>query len=113
MIQKVLPSDIGVEATDAQIADWTGELSNQLLGRIKNKLLSHGAVLEMSTPTVFFGRELARKDTSSNIRRHLVFRHGTEPLLVTFDAVAAAGVELSPSVATDEPGIAEGELALF
>lgn len=37
------------------VCDWVGEMTNQLLGRIKNKLLGHGLELLLSTPTVIYG----------------------------------------------------------
>lgn len=37
------------------LRDWVGEMTNQLLGRIKNKLLGHGLELLLSTPTVVYG----------------------------------------------------------
>jgi CheY-specific phosphatase CheX len=113
LIQKVLPPEIVPGASDTQVADWMGELTNQLLGRIKNKLLSYGVTLEMSTPTVIFGLELARKDTGASVRRHLAFRHENHPLLISFDAVGAPDLELSIPEEPVDPGIAEGELALF
>ena len=113
LIQRALPADVASGDTSAQVADWTGELTNQLLGRIKNKLLRYGVTLEMSTPTVIFGLELARKDMRRNIRREFAFRHGDEPLSIYFDAIAAPDFRLSEPEEPPAPGIAEGDLALF
>lgn len=38
--------------------DWLGELSNQLLGRMKRRLASHGASFGLSTPVVIAGERL-------------------------------------------------------
>jgi CheY-specific phosphatase CheX len=35
--------------------EWIAELSNQLLGRIKNKLVAHNVMMHMSTPLVLRG----------------------------------------------------------
>ncbi|NRA64577.1 MAG: chemotaxis protein CheX [Pseudobacteriovorax sp.] len=40
------------EIKDALIEDWIGELSNLLVGRIKNLLLSNGLSFELSPPSV-------------------------------------------------------------
>jgi CheY-specific phosphatase CheX len=112
-VQKVLPREIEAGDSAEQIADWTGELANQLLGRIKNKLLTYGVTLEMSTPTVIFGLELIRKNSRSSICRQFSFRHGDHWLSVYFDAVTAPSFELSVPTQPPEGGIAEGELALF
>jgi CheY-specific phosphatase CheX len=113
LVRKVLPADLAAEGTDPQIADWTGELANQLLRRIKNKLLAYGVVLEMSTPTVFFGLELARKHTGSTVRRELAFRHGDEPLVVTFDAQTSKDIDLTTPLEEAAAAVAEGDLTLF
>src|SRR5262245_30448895 len=46
-------------STDASLREWIAELSNQLLDRIKNKLVSHGVTLHMSTPAVLRGQHIA------------------------------------------------------
>lgn len=38
--------------------DWLGELSNQLLGRVKRRLAPHGVVFGLSTPVVISGEKL-------------------------------------------------------
>jgi hypothetical protein len=45
--------------TEAPLRSWIAELSNQLLGRIKNRLLRHGLELSASTPIVLHGSHLA------------------------------------------------------
>lgn len=40
----------GDDAPRMMLTDWAGELANQLLGRLKSKLLGHQLILEMSTP---------------------------------------------------------------
>ena len=53
---------------DALLQDWLGELSNLVIGRIKNKLLPYGEVLKLNPPSVFetgeevFGSYAKRKD---------------------------------------------------
>jgi len=113
LVARALPSEVREGASEEQISDWMGELANQLLGRIKNKLLALGVALEMSTPTVIWGLELASKDTRSRLRRRFAFRHGGQPLSVFVDAVSAPDFEFTVSEAAQGPGIAEGELTLF
>ena len=113
LVHRALPDEVREGATDEHIADWMGELANQLLGRIKNKLFPLGVALEMSTPTVIFGIDIARKDTRSSVRRFLAFQHQGEPLAVFLDAVAAPDFAFSSPESAVAVGIAEGELALF
>jgi hypothetical protein len=46
-------------STDASLREWIAELTNQLLGRIKNRLFSHGVQLHMSTPVVLRGMHIS------------------------------------------------------
>ena len=43
---------------DARPRDWVGELANQLVGRLKSKLLGHGVTITMNTPVVLSGISL-------------------------------------------------------
>ena len=44
---------------DAGARDWVGELSNQLVGRLKAKLMARGATIALSTPVVLRGVKLS------------------------------------------------------
>jgi hypothetical protein len=46
---------------------WIAELSNQLVGRIKNKLLAHGGEVYVTTPVVLRAEMLAPLDGGSKI----------------------------------------------
>ncbi|HMI86670.1 MAG TPA: hypothetical protein VK550_21400 [Polyangiaceae bacterium] len=46
---------------------WIAELSNQLVGRIKNKLLAHGAEVDVTTPVVLRGELLAPLDARNKL----------------------------------------------
>ncbi len=41
------------------LRDWIAELSNQMLGRIKNRLIPRGQMIHQSTPAVMRGEHLA------------------------------------------------------
>jgi CheY-specific phosphatase CheX len=41
--------------------DWLGELSNQLLGRVKRRFALHGASFSLGTPVVITGERLRLK----------------------------------------------------
>jgi CheY-specific phosphatase CheX len=59
--------------------DWVGELANQLLGRLKNRLMPYGATIYLSTPVTLTGQRimLLSSDTHCAIGP-LVFRCGEE-----------------------------------
>lgn len=70
------------------LADWMGELANQLLGRVKNRLVSYGLFVSMSTPTCLRGRRLHSRPSSRGLSEQLLFQ--TElgaKLYVHFNAV--------------------------
>lgn len=57
--------DTGTELSALQ--DWVGEMSNQLLGRIKNKIIEFGAELQMSTPLAVCGMGLNIAPTNDDV----------------------------------------------
>ncbi len=46
-----------VSLDDAKLEDWISELSNQLVGKLKNKLLELGCRIKIGLPTSFFDAE--------------------------------------------------------
>jgi chemotaxis protein CheX len=69
------PAELGVPKNDDDVADWAGEVANQLLGRIKNRLSTYGLDFTTSTPTVVRGDRLQlHVDADSTIRRPLAIR---------------------------------------
>lgn len=51
VLKKTIPGvPQGTNITDAMQEDWILELANRLLGRLKNKLLSHSCILHMGIP---------------------------------------------------------------
>jgi chemotaxis protein CheX len=69
------PAELGVPRSEDDVADWAGEVANQLLGRIKNRLSTYGLDFTTSTPTVVRGDRLQlRIDENNTIRRPLAVR---------------------------------------
>lgn len=57
--------------SDTLLSDgWVGEVANQLLGRMKNYLLSYGVVVEISIPMVLHGLELQVRVKTSQIKQY-------------------------------------------
>jgi hypothetical protein len=59
----------GVEPDEADLADWSAELANLLLGQIKCKLQSLGMTIQLSTPVVVEGEDLRARATMRPIER--------------------------------------------
>lgn len=52
-VARALPPELGQGGVTAdRLADWVAELSNQLAGRVKNKLLHYRVVVTLSVPSV-------------------------------------------------------------
>jgi len=99
---------ITASPTADQDRDWTGELANQLLGRLKNRLVRFGAQVSMGTPLVFAGsRFLVHSPKQSpNIRLGFTTDHG--PIEVWIDTVFSPDTVLveasDPADACEEEG---------
>jgi CheY-specific phosphatase CheX len=113
LVHQALPREVADREADEQLADWMGELTNQLLGRVKNRLLRYGVALAMGTPTVVFGNALSQKDRHKGLRRRFGFRHADQSLSVCFDAISTPGLSLAVPMTPPAFGILEGDVALF
>ena len=98
---------------EPNLEDWLGEAVNQLLGRLKNKLVAYDLIVSLALPTVLRGI-------------HLRFMHGQKSGLWTYSFECEAGpicvwldVRRDPDfvlVPTRDPAqqaVPEGELVLF
>ena len=86
---------------------WLRELSNQLLGRIKNRLLPTGTVLKMSTPEPLTDPELRQQplDVGISVRGS----HGVAVVWFEIDAQPFAPTDNE----TCETAVAEGTILTF
>jgi chemotaxis protein CheX len=98
---------------EEQLVDWAGEVSNQLLGRIKNRLCSVGLYFNVSSPTVVRGDAL----TLSAYTRAAGARHallvGGERADFFFDLAHDQGKPLLPGTGPIVAATLEGEGVLF
>lgn len=94
----------------AGLREWIAELTNQLLGRIKNQLLCRSVTLHLSTPIVLRGEYLAPLSSLSLVPHLFVCEGGY--ISVWFDSELAAGIDLSQEVPLDGV-MTEGSGELF
>lgn len=92
--------------------DWTGELTNQFLGRLKNKLIGYGVALEISTPLVVAGLSLRLQEPPGTYTQRVDCTTSAGPVHALISVRTAEGFELS-DVPVGEPIAAEGEMLLF
>jgi CheY-specific phosphatase CheX len=90
--------------------DWIAELSNQLVGRIKNRLLAHGAEIYTTTPVVLRGEHLA--PMPRNELEPSSFRSENGAVYVWVEVETEEGFELSETPAA-RAGMSEGDALLF
>jgi hypothetical protein len=91
------------------LRDWIAELSNQLAGRLKHKLLAHGAEVYVTTPIVLRATRIEPLPRRKLVPRAFSALGGTVALWVE--------VEISPEFKMvppeEEQSVAEGETLLF
>jgi CheY-specific phosphatase CheX len=115
---KSLPSSLRSGNTgDEIVADWTGELSNQMLGRLKNRFHAAGIGISLGTPVVFMGKEMRHYSHASPIQRSLHLDEGR--ILVEFHAEYDKDLEIREAAPGGEAGsggdgaASEGEVLFF
>ena len=101
--------------TQTDLEDWCMELNNQLVGRLKNKLLGYGLVVIVGLPLLLSGTDfIVVTAPNSEVRQYAVeSEDGQITLILT--TLIAADVELyamDPSMNAGEV-LAEGAVSLF
>jgi hypothetical protein len=92
--------------------DWICELSNQLMGRVKNRLLHFGVEVHLATPAGLSGDNLS--PTPSKLRAPQIFAAADGFVCVWIDCEYAEGFELPTTTLQDvDAPIPEGETVLF
>lgn len=102
-----------IEAEERHHRDWIQELSNQLLGRVKNRLLPFGIDLKMTTPLSLRATHLTLEPCISTSSPLLFRTSDGGALCVLLDAEHDPEFELSKSEAADKACLDEGSLLLF
>jgi CheY-specific phosphatase CheX len=90
--------------------DWVGELSNQLLGRIKLELLKCGVEIYLNLPAVLLGQHLAPLPRSQ--LKPLKFTLAKGAAAVWIELETRPGFKIEAAKADDE-GPAAGDALLF
>jgi len=92
--------------------DWVCELANQLMGRVKNRLLNLGVEVLLATPAGLRGENLS--PTPSKLRAPQVFAACNGFVCVWIDCEYIDGFELPSRPPRGlEPAVPEGDTILF
>lgn len=97
--------------TDAILRDVVGELSNQLLGRMKNKLMQRGVTIIVATPMTALGNELSIDASGPSTSAWHAVMLSVGPVLLRFDATMGPGFRLAPPA--PPPEMNEGDMMFF
>jgi hypothetical protein len=99
---------------DANLADWSGELTNQLLGRLKNQLLNYDVAINLALPVVVFGAEFSLPTNHRQLSRRFSFVSEWGRMFVRTEIEISPRVELVRQTRVGQTaGIDEGELLFF
>lgn len=58
LVARMLPVPPRPKRQDIQLRDWSAEIANQLVGRLKNKLSAHAIDFDVGTPVCFRGTSI-------------------------------------------------------
>ncbi|MBN1520132.1 MAG: chemotaxis protein CheX [Spirochaetales bacterium] len=109
-----LPSQIAAgEPSVERLADWSGELANQLLGRIKKKLAGSGLDINLGTPVVLEGKKMHYFPQHPKLARRMGFASASGRLDVEFQGEYEGFLELSEPSGAADAALDEGEVSLF
>lgn len=101
-------------AAGAGLADWCGELGNQLLGRLKNRLIDFQVSLNMTLPVVISGGRFALPARTRPITRYFCFVSDWGKFFVRLEAELGPNVELVRERRNEGDAVLEeGQLLLF
>jgi hypothetical protein len=112
VVMQCLPLDVSDPEVHV-LGDWMAELTNQLLGRTKNKLIRCGATLQITHPTHAVADSLIVLRCDRARTSWIAIETTAGPLLVMVELHVAADFEFHAPAADAVVAHAEGELLLF
>ena len=92
--------------------DWIAEIANQILGRIKNKLLRFDVELMMGIPTSIETGNLILNFIQRNVKKYR-FTHGDGRQIVILLDTVFEDILVNESTKTADEAVEEGETLLF
>jgi hypothetical protein len=113
LMRDAYPLPLKSNGWELDVFDWSGEIANRLLGRIRNALAERGVEVAPSTPRVLYAERLQAVGSMRRTICTIAFPSKASWIEVWFDALAPEGrVVLSPA---DPNRVAppEGDVLLF
>ena len=103
----------GTGPWEIDVFDWSGEVANRLLGRIKNELAARGVEVEPSTPRVLHAERLHAVGSMRRMICSLSFMSRDSWIEVWFDAIVAHDRPFLTPVDPNRETPSEGDVLLF
>lgn len=111
LIERMLPVPRDLTRADLQLRDWSAEMANQLVGRMKNKLSTKTFDFDVGTPVCFTGKSIKLVFLPDADGLSLEFTADGTPVRIHLDCT------LSPFLASGEVEalriVPEGDVLLF
>ena len=104
---------MGMPVGDPEIIDWIGEIANQMLGRIKNKLSSAGVKFAMGTPTTVTGKSMQITPPKDCFALSLVYKGPMKDFQIYLLTVIEPSVTLKAVESSAATTASEGASILF
>ena len=108
------PVDEVLDVDDSKLEDWLAEISNQLIGRLKNKLINNQIYLCLGLPENHFGVQPEQLEPEGFERKVLYYDIDNETIEchVLVDVINP-NLELTDASQRGDDEVDEGELELF
>jgi len=100
-------------ASDADFADYCRELNNQLVGRLKNKLLRYGASLTLGLPVLLTGTDVAAVRAPDATLHENSINTARGRIFLILETIVDPDLELEEIELTEDEAMLEGAVALF
>ena len=97
---------------EPEVLDWVGEIANQLLGRLKNKIAAAGIKFSMSTPTNMCGKSMQVTTPKDGHALGLCYKGSHGDLVIHLSTVIDASVNFD-AVVNNSQVASEGGAILF
>lgn len=95
-----------------ELADWTGEICNQIVGRIRNQLLRYAVDLGVGTPVVLAGVGISIKPSRAGTLHHQCYSSNGHQFEAFLEVTCADGYEF-PTPSEEEVAAPESSVMMF
>jgi CheY-specific phosphatase CheX len=113
LMKRAYPLPLQSDPWELDVFDWSGEVANRLLGRIKNELAMRGVDVDPSTPRVLYAERLHAVGSMKRTICSISFMTDDSWIEVWFDAIAAQGRAVLLAADPKRAMPSDGDVLLF